>query len=120
LHITQNEFDIATVLRKLIYCWYFCPLSSNAIGLRRAFGQMRKLTKRAYTISCKPRSGRGRSAECYLRFGIVDGCCSTTSRVSDGDLLACHSTEEGVPSALSVTTPLSSFTHLDDSSAMLN
>ena len=69
-------------------------------------------------------SGRGHSAKnckCHLRFGIVDGCCSTTSRVSDGDLEACHSTPDVVPFALAETALLSAFTasNLSPSSAML-
>jgi len=56
----------------------------------------------------------------YLRLGIVDGCCSTTSRVSDGDLQGCHCTvDDVVPFALFTTTDLSA-ADLSQYSAMLN
>jgi len=64
----------------------------------------------------KPRCGRGQLAN--LRLGIVDGCCSTTSRVSEGDLQGFQFTPDDVPSALSITATLSVFTA--PSSAMLN
>jgi len=55
----------------------------------------------------------------HLRLGIVDGCCSTTSRVSDGDLQGCHCTADDVPFALFTTTDLSA-AEFSQYSAMLN
>jgi len=72
-------------------------------------------------LSCKPKySGRGHS--CYLRLGIVDGCCSTTSRVSDGDLQGRHCTSDDVVFVLFKKTDFATFAAIDlsQSSAMFN
>ena len=58
--------------------------------------------------------------QCHLRLGIVDGCCSTSRRVSDGDLQNCHFTAVDV--VLELSLALTTFTSISrlPPSAMLN
>ena len=64
-----------------------------------------------------------RSKVRHLRLGIVDGCCSTTNRVSEGDLQGFNSTPDDVTLTLSKTAGLLAFIvslDLSQYSAMLD